>query len=112
MPNMNDSQITERLAGLSSEQRALLFQKLKQKQTQSAPDQIGRLPRDTDALAASFAQQRLWFIDQLDPGKPWYNISRILWLAGRLDAAALERSLSDLIARHEVLRTTFALADG
>ncbi|MBV9124651.1 MAG: amino acid adenylation domain-containing protein, partial [Planctomycetes bacterium] len=60
----------------------------------------------------SFAQQRLWFLDQLEPGHPFYNIPAALRLTGALDVTALERSLAEIVRRHEVLRTTFAVEDG
>ena len=63
-------------------------------------------------LALSFAQQRLWFLDQMEPGGTVYNISTALRLVGELDVAALERALSEIMRRHEVLRTTFAVVDG
>ncbi len=60
----------------------------------------------------SFAQERLWFLDQLEPGKPVYNIPLALRLTGPLDAAALARSLDEIAARHEVLRTRFPDTSG
>ncbi|MBZ4423313.1 non-ribosomal peptide synthetase, partial [Myxococcus sp. RHSTA-1-4] len=65
------------------------------------------VPR-TGPLPLSFAQQRLWFLDRLEPGSPFYNMPSVLWLDGALDVGALERSLTELVRRHEVLRTTFA----
>ncbi|WPB73717.1 non-ribosomal peptide synthase/polyketide synthase [Archangium violaceum] len=61
-----------------------------------------------DALPLSFAQQRLWFLDQLEPGNSLYNLAAALRLDGPLDVGALERSLNELVRRHEVLRTTIA----
>ncbi|HEV2764734.1 MAG TPA: condensation domain-containing protein, partial [Pyrinomonadaceae bacterium] len=75
------------------------------------PPAIRRAPRDA-ALPLSFAQQRLWFLDQLEPGNPFYNSPSAIRLTGRLDARALARSLSELVRRHEVLRTSFVEADG
>ncbi|HVG44169.1 MAG TPA: condensation domain-containing protein, partial [Longimicrobium sp.] len=60
----------------------------------------------------SFAQERLWFIDRLEPGSAVYNVSAAWRLGGALDEAALERSLSEIVRRHEALRTTFAEVDG
>ncbi|MFP2934629.1 condensation domain-containing protein, partial [Pyxidicoccus sp. 3LG] len=65
-----------------------------------------------EALPLSFAQQRLWFIDQLEPGNPAYNIPSALRLQGKLDTAALEKSFNTLVARHEVLRTSFPAEGG
>lgn len=59
----------------------------------------------------SFPQQRLWFLDRLDPGAPLYNIVHSIHLEGALDIGVLQRCLNDIIARHKILRTTFA-SDG
>ncbi|MCP4661861.1 MAG: AMP-binding protein, partial [bacterium] len=60
----------------------------------------------------SFAQQRLWFLDQFEPGSALYNLPTILRLRGRLDPGALVRALGEIVRRHEVLRTTFEAVDG
>jgi amino acid adenylation domain-containing protein len=65
-----------------------------------------------DNLPLSFAQQRLWFFDQLEPGSPVYNLSRSVKLQGQLKVAALEQSINEIIRRHEVLRTAFQTRDG
>nr|QEO74045.1 condensation domain-containing protein [uncultured bacterium] len=64
------------------------------------------------ALPLSFAQQRLWFLNQLEPHSAAYNIPAALRLTGALDSSALERSLSEIVRRHEALRTTFVARDG
>ena len=60
----------------------------------------------------SFAQERLWFIDQLEPESAAYNIPRAVELTGTLQMSALEQSLWELMRRHEVLRTSFVSLDG
>src|SRR5881296_121562 len=60
----------------------------------------------------SFAQQRLWFIDQLEPGSPAYHVATALRLRGPLDSSALERSIGEIVKRHEILRTRFPAVDG
>ncbi|MEO6193015.1 MAG: amino acid adenylation domain-containing protein [Thermoanaerobaculia bacterium] len=61
-----------------------------------------------EPLPLSFAQQRLWFLDRLEPGSPVYNVPVALRLAGPLDPGVLEHCLDEVFRRHEVLRTTFA----
>ncbi len=76
----------------------------------SAPEEpvIGRADRDAGPLPLSFAQQRLWFLDQLAPGQVEYLIPIGLRLRGRLEVPALRGALDAFVARHEALRTTFA----
>jgi amino acid adenylation domain-containing protein len=66
----------------------------------------------SNAWQLSLAQERLWFLDQLAPGSPLYNIPAAVRFSGELDAAALARSWSELVRRHEVLRTSFATLAG
>src|SRR5918998_1120577 len=61
---------------------------------------------------ASYAQQRLWFLDQLVPGNAFYNVPATLRLTTPLDVEALRQSLGEIVRRHETLRTTFAVVDG
>ncbi len=75
------------------------------------PAVIGRVPRHRE-LPLSFAQERLWFMDQLAPGNAAYNVHAAFHLAGPLDAAALARALGRVVARHESLRTSFATVEG
>ncbi|HHH41604.1 MAG TPA: amino acid adenylation domain-containing protein, partial [Chloroflexi bacterium] len=72
---------------------------------------IRPVPRDRE-IPLSFAQQRLWFLDQLAPNSPLYNIPDAVRITGPLDVGVLERSLNEIVRRHEVLRTTFAAVEG
>src|SRR5262245_63047904 len=64
------------------------------------------------ALPLSFSQERLWFLDRLDPGSPTYNVPTALRLSGDLDATALARALSEIMRRHSVLRARFETEEG
>ena len=72
---------------------------------------IKPVSRDAD-LPLSFAQQRLWFLDRLEPDSPTYNIPSAFRVRGPLNVTVLEQSLNEIIGRHEALRTTFATKDG
>src|SRR6185369_2782764 len=76
----------------------------------SAP-RLQRVSRE-QPLALSFAQQRLWFIDQMEPGSTFYNVPVARRLVGVLNVEALERALSELVRRHESLRTSFSVHNG
>src|SRR5437588_11482124 len=60
----------------------------------------------------SFAQQRIWFLDQLEPNKASYNIPWSIRIKGDLSVRALEATLQEIVRRHEVFRTTFQNQDG
>src|SRR5689334_20913154 len=60
----------------------------------------------------SFAQQRLWFLDQLTPGEPTFHMPYAIWLDGPVDPDALQRALDALVARHAALRTSIVAVDG
>ncbi|MCG8347097.1 MAG: amino acid adenylation domain-containing protein, partial [Chloroflexales bacterium] len=100
--------LAQNIAALSPERRKLLERLLKKEGVDIAKALIVPQPRDDRPLPLSFAQQRLWFLDQFEPGSPFYNIPTAVRLSGRLDIAALERSLNAILRRHETLRTTFA----
>ncbi|MGA9771715.1 MAG: condensation domain-containing protein [Blastocatellia bacterium] len=76
---------------------------------QSPP--IVRIDRNEE-LPLSFAQQRIWFVDQMSPGATYYNIPAAVRVEGNLDHAALEASLNEVVKRHEALRTTFVSFEG
>jgi NRPS condensation-like uncharacterized protein len=75
-------------------------------------DMIDMAGVEVFSCPVSYAQQRLWFLDQLEPDTALYNVPTAFRLRGRLNVGALERSLRDIVQRHEVLRTTFDSRDG
>ncbi|MBI4782433.1 MAG: amino acid adenylation domain-containing protein [Oscillatoriophycideae cyanobacterium NC_groundwater_1537_Pr4_S-0.65um_50_18] len=72
---------------------------------------IVRLPRER-SLPLSFAQQRLWFLDQLVPENPFYNMPAAVQLQGHLNLKVLQQAFNAIVQRHETLRTTFTQVDG
>src|SRR5689334_8946660 len=99
---------------LSPEKQALLAQRLREKRKNNRRQIDLRQPRDpgTNSFPLSFAQQRLWFLDQLTPGSAAYNIFSTMRLRGALDVAAMEQAYRQIVQRHESLRTTFQAVDG
>lgn len=108
------TEVTKHLTDLTPAQRAALFQQLQQRRLHEAPprQQIERQPRTTNRFALSFAQQRLWFLDQFEPNNPQYNIPQAFRIRGVLDGEVLERVLHEIVRRHEALRTTFDTENG
>src|SRR5208337_2754209 len=91
----------ESFADLSDVQRRRLLETLLRQKAERAR-----------SFPLSFAQQRLWLLDQLDPGNPVYNIPLAIRLRGEVDTAALARTLNEIVSRHETLRTRIAVIDG
>ncbi len=106
------SDLADRIAALSPAKRELL--RLRLQQQGPAGDYSQAIPRrgEADAAPLSFAQQRLWFLDQLEPNSSLYNIHAAFRVQGALDRRALQAALDGLVVRHEALRTTFAAPDG
>jgi amino acid adenylation domain-containing protein len=99
---------SERLKRLSPEKRAALLEALRRDAARGGEaDAIPRLPLGAQA-PASFAQQRLWLLDRIEPGSPAYNLSLALGLHGALDVDALSRALTEVVRRHAVLRSVLA----
>ena len=73
--------------------------------------EIRKIPRE-GKLPLSFAQQRLWFLEQLEPGTPFYNIPETYRISGDLNTDALEKAINKVIERHETLRTSFHSENG
>jgi amino acid adenylation domain-containing protein/non-ribosomal peptide synthase protein (TIGR01720 family) len=116
---VTDFDVAARIASLAPAQRSALLRQLRQRQdgaetaatTTSAA--IPRLPRPDPALfALSFAQRRVWFLEQFEPGTAQHNMPVVLALDGDLDPVALQRALDILVIRHEALRTTLVQRDG
>ena len=106
------SDIAKQITGLSVEKRQLLDRFLKSAGLSLSSAIIVPQRRDTDRFPLSFAQERLWFMDQLQPNTPLYNIPDTHSFKGPLDLDALQRSLTEIVRRHEILRTTFQMVDG
>ena len=104
------SNLGHRIANLSSEKRAL-FERLMRKVSVADRSTISRKEVNSP-YPLSFAQQRLWFLDQYEPNSSLYNIPGALRLRGSLNVGALEQSLNEIIRRHESLRTTFSVVEG
>ncbi|MCG7756281.1 MAG: condensation domain-containing protein, partial [Nitrosomonas sp.] len=98
-------ELEQRRARLTPEQRQRLAQRIQSgDQTAQQQAQIVRRP-DTDSIPLSYAQQRHWFLWQLDPQSTAYHLSAALRLTGELDVAALQAGFRLLVQRHESLRT-------
>ncbi|HEX8213077.1 MAG TPA: amino acid adenylation domain-containing protein, partial [Longimicrobium sp.] len=97
------------LAALSPAKRAL-FEALLREQGDAADTGIPRRGAG-DPVPLSFSQERLWFLDQYEPGTPLYNVPAVVRVRGALDAATFQRSLREVVRRHEALRTTFRAAE-
>jgi amino acid adenylation domain-containing protein len=106
--------LSNRISALTPEQRALFEARLKQKGLHAPDAQV--IPRrpasDAPYCLPSIDQERLWFIDQLQPGNCAYNIFSASRLRGPLDVGIMRRVVNELVVRHESLRTTFAVIDG
>ncbi|GAA6619990.1 non-ribosomal peptide synthetase [Scytonema sp. NUACC26] len=104
--------INQKIASLSPAKRALLELKLKNKTVNAQTEQT--IPRrdENSSIPLSFAQQRLWFLEQLEPNSPFYHIPEVLQLQGTLNVTVLQQSLDAIVAQHEALRTNFISLDG
>ncbi|HET6978724.1 MAG TPA: condensation domain-containing protein [Pyrinomonadaceae bacterium] len=99
--------LIEEIKKLSPERRELLGQLLQKEAPHSARLIIVPRLRKSNHVPLSFAQQRLWFLDQLQPGGHAFNLPIALRVWGPLNTEVLQKSLSEIVRRHEVLRTSF-----
>ena len=105
--------LASRIAELPPEKRAILFQQLQKQQERAAEAPgIPRQSRARESFPLSFAQQRLWFLNNFEPESPEYNIPQAFRIDGDLDAEVMQRALREVVRRHETLRTTFREVDG
>ncbi len=105
-------EIRSRIADLSPQKRALLELRLKQGAVPTKRLPALKARRDPGSARASFAQQRLWFLEQLEPGQATYNVPRAIRFSGPLNIEALRASLTEIVRRHEPFRTHFSNVDG
>jgi len=106
------STVAERISALSPERRELFEAQLKKR----GLDALQTVPiarrKEYNFCPLSIDQERLWVIDQMDPGSSAYNVYTAIRLKGPLQAGWMEQSLNEIIKRHEILRTTFATVEG
>lgn len=103
--------VLNRISKLSPEKLAMLSYRLRQEKLERHRP-IPRRAERNGAAAVSFAQERLWFLHQVDPGSLAYNIVGAVDLAGSLDVQALRGAVQEIVRRHEVLRATFLEVEG
>jgi amino acid adenylation domain-containing protein len=107
------SNISERIAALSPEQKALLERRLHQRKLNNLKSQTEIKPqKKSDETTLSYAQERLWILQQLQPELPLYNEINLFKLTGSLDISLLEKSFNQVLQRHQVLRSKFITKDG
>ncbi len=112
MKMMTSERSSQKVAEISPEKLALLVMRLKKRAAGTSP--AGEIQRRIfeEPPPLSFAQQRLWLLDRLEPGGSAYNMPSPARLVGDLDPAALAWALAEIRRRHEALRTTFTTIDG
>src|SRR4028119_354526 len=111
--NAPEGIITPELRAEISQRKAEIVSFLKAANRTSSLTHTPIVPMGRDGnLPLSFAQQRLWFLDQLVPNNPFYNVPAALRLTGSLNFSALQQTFNEIVRRHEALRTTLAVVSG
>jgi amino acid adenylation domain-containing protein len=105
------NELSGRLARLSPEQRQRVLEQWRARR-QVEPPLVRRLAFEGGDFPLSFAQERLWFLDQMTPGNPFYNITVAHRIPFAVDRTALDNALTMLVQRHSVLRTIYPVVDG
>ncbi|PON19467.1 hypothetical protein C2W62_02565 [Candidatus Entotheonella serta] len=105
--------LSKRIANLPDDKRDLLDVLLRDEglDVSSLPMRSRRSSGST-SFSLSFAQQRMWFLNQLTPDDPFYNMMMAIRIRGELNHPALEATFNTIVQRHEVLRTTFHMVEG
>ncbi len=106
------SDLAGRIAGLSADKRALLELKINKRGSRASAEPTIPRSANREFVPLSFAQQRLWFLDQYDPNSSVYNLHSAIRLKGRLNIDALKQTLEEMVRRHEALRTIFSTVEG
>ncbi len=106
------SNLTRKIAELSPEKRNRLLQKLKKEKNWQVHSKISPVDRSSGKFLLSYAQERLWFLEQLDPGTSVYNVPYNFRFDGPFNVDALKKALQTVIKRHDILRTTFRAVEG
>jgi amino acid adenylation domain-containing protein/thioester reductase-like protein/non-ribosomal peptide synthase protein (TIGR01720 family) len=101
-------ELSKRISALSPAKRKLLEKKLQARKGEGAPARLRPLGEADGPFPLSFAQERLWLLDQLDPGNPAFNVCSTAHLRGDVDLEAAGRCIKKIIERHEALRTVFS----
>ncbi|GCF07286.1 non-ribosomal peptide synthetase [Dictyobacter arantiisoli] len=104
--------LAQRIATLSPEKRKLFLKNIAEKRENTASYPVLMRRKNDDLAPLSFAQQRLWFLEQLEPGLSTYTIPLALRLHGAFNVSALEQTLREIVRRHESLRTRFVSRAG
>jgi amino acid adenylation domain-containing protein/non-ribosomal peptide synthase protein (TIGR01720 family) len=99
--------ISKKLAKLTPEQRALLEKKLREKSAEKKNNNSIPIREDISEYPLSFAQRSLWFLSQLNKDSAFYNMPALIEIVGKLNFEALEKSINEVIKRHEVLRSNY-----
>ncbi len=104
--------MTRRQVALTPEKRRLISQLVERRRSGVEASRVIPKADRSRPLPLSFGQERLWFLEQLAPGNPYYNDCEAFRLKGPLDVGALRRALNRIVERHEILRTCFPTEDG
>ncbi|HEX6747475.1 MAG TPA: amino acid adenylation domain-containing protein [Longimicrobium sp.] len=105
--------LLNRKAGLSDAKRALLEKRLRgQARSHRAREAVTRCAGEGPVFPLSFAQERMWFLAQMDPGSPMYSVPLAISIRADVDVPTLERALTSVVRRHETLRTVYRMVDG